>query len=741
MQEVEMPDGRIIEFPIGTSRDVINRVSEDYVRGMAAAGRGEMPAQAGPRVPGAIEEAPALSPAPAPTAPAADITAGLESLGGMRPMGAPAPAAGPMGVPAPAAGPVGTPAGEPQGGLNVTARDLGVDLQPVSSRAGKLDGEVSWQEGYLRSLIDEGLFLGAGDEMAAAVMATMEAPFSDRSWSEIYESALAEERGRLEAAPFSARLVGNLAGMAIPGSGAFQASRVATTLPRRIGALTGTGAAFGGTAGFLAGEGGLESRLESAAPAAVLGAVTAPAMAGATTLGGRLLQRFNLGDPERWSYDKLRQALLRSGLNPRQAERRLQDMGPEAIVADLTEDTRRKFGDVFRAPGTTRERAFAFLEGRQADQGERVIAETRRLLGENRKFGEVMDEIGKRQREMAVPLYEQAFQAPVEITNELRDLLGRPTFKKAALKAQQLAADEGRDIPKIIFEDEAGKLELVANPDMETFDWIKRALDDRIGYLMRNERADEARIIIGAKNKMLEILDDQVPVYKSARAVWEGEEKAKETLVAGQKYMRGLFEDKVREMQQIPPGKKDLYRLGALTEIEDKLYRAPEGGDKVKNLFGSPEKQRRMRQLFPDQASYDAFARRMQVEADFSKTFAQGRGSPTAERLQEADDTATNIAISLLDHNSLQAMFMDLLRRGVISDAQRGALGELFMRRGPEALQTMKQLARGLPQRTTRQYLESHFGKGLGGLSMAAGPVAAPILMDDTDDPEITVGP
>jgi hypothetical protein len=617
------------------------------------------------------------------------------------------------------------------------AADMGMNLKPMSQTMAETEAasDVSWREGYWRALIDEGLFLGAGDELAAATAATVEAPFSDRSWSEIYEDVLAHERGRLEAAPASARVVGNLAGLAIPGSGAFQGARLAATLPGRIGAMAGTGAAFGGLSGFLQGEGGLGPRLEEAVPAAAIGAVAAPVLTGAGSVGGRVLQRIGLGDPTRWAHDKLRQALLRSGLTPREAERRLQDMGPEAIVADLTEDTRRKFGDVFRAPGTTRDRAYRFLEGRQADQAERVIEDTRRIFGEQRQFGEVMDEIVKRQRELAAPLYEEARRAPVEITNELRELLGRPTLKRAARKAQQLAADEGRDIPRMVVENDAGELELVANPDMESFDWIKRALDDRIDYLLRNERGDEARIIVGAKNQMLEILDDQVPVYRVARATWEGEQKAKETLIAGERYMQGIFEDKAQEIAQIPPGKKDLYRLGALRAIEDKLFKAPEGADKVKQIFGSPEKKRRMKALFPDQSSFDAFERRMMIEADFSRTFAEGRGSPTAPRLAEAEDTGTDIAISLLDHGSLQAMIMDMLRRGVISDAQRGALGEVMMRRGPEALQTMKDLVRGLPQRSTRQYLEAHFGKGLGGLSMAVGPVGAQAIAEDPADP------
>ena len=709
-QPVQMPDGTLLTFPDDTPREVMLDAVRRHAERQGGATGAPPPAPAGPPLaPPQGQAGPPLAPPQGQgPAPPADIAAGLGSLEVMQPMAAP--------------GPVGTPGGEGQGGLSVTARDLGVDLQPLSGRAG---GEVSWQEGYLRSLIDEGVLLGAGDEMAAAVMATMEAPFSDRSWSEIYESALAQERGRLEAAPLSARLAGNLAGAAIPGAGVVQGTRQLATLPARIGALAGGGAAFGGLSGFLQGEGGLGPRAEEAAGSAALGAVATPALRGAQAVGGRLLGRVGATDAYNMAYDKLRQALLRSGLNPRQAERRLQDMGPEAVLADLTENTRRKFGDVIRQPGSTRDRAIEFLEGRQADQGERVLTEVRRLFGENRSFGDVLDEIVAEQKKLSTPLYEQAFQTPVDVTNELRSILNRPSFKKAAFKAQQLAGDEGRDIPQIIVRKDDGTEELVANPDLETFDWIKRALDDRIGFLLRNERGDEARILTMAKNEMLAALDEQVPVYKSARGVWEGQQKALETLKEGQRFMRGIFEDQQRALQVLPPGTKPLYRLGALREIEDKLYRSPEGADKVKALFGSPEKKRRMRALFPDQGSFEAFARRMEIEADFSRTFSEIRGSPTAARLQEAADTSADVAVSFLSGVQVRDMIGDLLRRGAFSEREMDALGDVMLRQGPEAVRTLRGLIRGLPKNTKRQAVERALGDAFGGLTIAAGPAAA----------------
>lgn len=167
---------------------------------------------------------------------------------------------------------------------------------------------------------------------------------------------------------------------------------------------------------------------------------------------------------------------------------------------------------------------------------------------------------------------------------------------------------------------------------------------------MCNECVDEVWIIVVVKNEMLVVFDEQVLVYRLVCVVWESQEKVKEILVVGKKYMCGLFEDKMCEMQQILLGKKVLYCLGVMIEIEDKFYWVFEGVDKVKQIFGLLEKCWWMWVLFFDQVFFDIFVWCMEIESEFFKIFVQGWGSFMVECLVEVEDIVGDIVISLLDN-------------------------------------------------------------------------------------------
>lgn len=97
----------------------------------------------------------------------------------------------------------------------------------------------------------------------------------------------------------------------------------------RVGQAAATGAAFGGTAGFASGEGGLPQRLESAGGGAATGAVLGATLEAAIPALGGLIQRVR-GNPRLYDPRVNRltpegeQAARQAGLDPAQASQALQ---------------------------------------------------------------------------------------------------------------------------------------------------------------------------------------------------------------------------------------------------------------------------------------------------------------------------------------------------------------------------------------------------------------------------------
>ena len=118
----------------------------------------------------------------------------------------------------------------------------------------------------------QGMTFGAGDEIVAAGASALDP-------NGTYDQYLDAERDRLTLGrdQFPKTAIGAEIGGAVMAPGAaFQAAKGAA-LPLRMGAAATTGAAQGGLYGFMTGEGGIESRLDSAADVAPYGAIAGPA--------------------------------------------------------------------------------------------------------------------------------------------------------------------------------------------------------------------------------------------------------------------------------------------------------------------------------------------------------------------------------------------------------------------------------------------------------------------------------
>lgn len=125
-------------------------------------------------------------------------------------------------------------------------------------------------------------------------------------------------------------------------------------------------------------------------------------------------------------------------------------------------------------------------------------------------------------KDAAQKLYHEAYDAGVDITRdatsgqflpknvvsgvkgEISVLLKRPAIQDAVNDARRLAANEG-----VAMKDMAGSI--------KGLDYVKRALDDKIGATNGNEQ----RILIDLKNRLLTTLDRLSPKYAEARTTFK----------------------------------------------------------------------------------------------------------------------------------------------------------------------------------------------------------------------------
>jgi hypothetical protein len=161
----------------------------------------------------------------------------------------------------------------------------------------------------------------------------------------------------------------------------------------------------------------------------------------------------------------------------------------------------------------------------------------------------------------ATPLYDAARAAVIPTDAMPTELLRRLRFAGALPQAIQKARVAGEPFD-------------ISNVD--TWDRMKRALDDRIAAAQRKGANDDVRIYTGLKNEVTNAIDAAVPEYAQARAAFAGHSEFLDALAAGRDAAGDAVPAEVvrREFGPLTPGEQDMYRLGMGNALREKLAKA-----------------------------------------------------------------------------------------------------------------------------------------------------------------------
>lgn len=195
------------------------------------------------------------------------------------------------------------------------------------------------------------------------------------------------------------------------------------------------------------------------------------------------------------------------------------------------------------------------------------------LLGNDGALAKADDIVTRRAAE-AGPLYAEARAAFIPSEAMPTDLLRRLKRSGALSQAQQKMAIDGQpfDIGRVT-----------------AWDYMKRALDDKIGAASRKGVNDDVRIYTGLKNEMTEAIDSAVPVYAQARQAFAGHSELLGALEDG----AGIFAPSVsreavkRDFAKLSPGEQEMFRLGAANALREKLANAKDTANLPHTVAGS----------------------------------------------------------------------------------------------------------------------------------------------------------
>lgn len=518
----------------------------------------------------------------------------------------------------------------------------------------------------------------------------------------------------------------------LPRAGAGALRRAAMTAPVQ-------GAVAGAVSGAGNAQGGMEARLGGAALGAGAGAVFG-AGGSAAVKAGRGVVRGVTGRAggKAGRADRLvAEALERDGADVGDLAR-ITTRKP-AMLADVAgENTRDLLDAAATVPSAGKDRIVSAIGQRNEGQARRVLADLERSVGiDARDAVDVADEIVQRRAAQARPLYERAYQRGVVQAPSVRAAIAEsPTFRAAFNEGRKIAREEGVEI-------------VDGEPTVQAVDYMKRGLDDLIERRMRSGKMGraQARALRNRLDGILADVDAEVPDYARARAAYAGESKLLDAVETGRKLLREDVRVSRKAVERMSEGEREMFRLGGIDAIRERVRESADGRDVVKVLFGTEDKRRTVRTLFPQGAEgtkqFDRFRRAMEQEAQMYATGAKVTGnSRTVARAQAVADLAgLNVGEALGTAGDVVTGNVPAVARRLTDAAGRKVAGGFARVRtrnaadeiaerltltpgSPEYKQLMDALARFAMERTARQQQSTVTARafGVGGGSTTGTP-------------------
>lgn len=498
--------------------------------------------------------------------------------------------------------------------------------------------------GLFGTVLDTLLGDPAGD-IAAEITGQERASMGDRYRSYRDDQRTQNDQARQDN-PWTYGLSELAGGLAVPGGatakGAQAASRVRSSL-RPLGAVAVSGAATGAGAGFgyseadtaagVAGDTAFGSGVGAVA-APVMSAATNFAVKGASNAAGRLKRAFDTDHAEQ-ARMKVGQALQDEGLvDPTAIRAKLEEMGPDATLADIGSNLQQLAVVASKTPGPGRTLAQDYVESRQSGQQSRLQRLVRDTLEPKwTDFRGYLHQVGEKRSKDAGEMYAAAYLQPVKPTPNLANLSRDNDYFKQALGRAVKTVKNKVDVS-------ADTSAVSADGMISTrmMDQVMRELQDMSGQAYRKGRNELGRDIKLVRDEVRREMFKQNPYLEKAMSIHRGGKELEDSANYGRDLLTGKkrLDDLTEVMEEWSESEVDSFRIGLVQGMYDKLEDVATGQNSGR--FAAPERVRSMlRQAFKDDDSYAKFMRGIEGENAMQATRNKVTGgSPTME-LQSAE--------------------------------------------------------------------------------------------------------
>jgi hypothetical protein len=320
------------------------------------------------------------------------------------------------------------------------------------------------------------------------------------------------------------------------------------------------------------------------------------------------------------------------GMTPAQVAAQANKLPEGGTIADAGgENLQRLAEDLVTSPGRAANIVTSTLDKRQAGAAGRVEATLGQVLGQKPGgYHAARKEIARDLKTRSKPLYEAAEKVPVSITDNMRGMMGRPEVE-AAMKTAAKTIRSGNK---------------VTGGSFRFWDQVKKELDDAANKAFQKGAKNKGGRIANTGKELLAELDQQVPSYKAARALWQGDKKAEEALEAGRKFMREDAEITADMLKGMAEGERAMFKIGAARALRDKMLGRSDTADVAKAWFNNPLMRERIDALFDDPRVRAKLHRAMRSEQRMFETAAKAKANSATARRQEG---VQNLARETLD--------------------------------------------------------------------------------------------
>ena len=563
---------------------------------------------------------------------------------------------------------------------NIQGQKLADVLSGLADQGGGEQKGIEFGTNILRQ-INQGLFLGFGDEIEAAIGSVPDiAKGGDISESFAKNiGAIRKSRGQFQQENPALSLGSEVAGGLF--TGGLGGAKLASQLPQAGAALKS--AVTVAPAAAVAGAGAADPQadlgfadslseriggaLKGVALGSAFGALTPKAqeiLSGAgQAVATKTREAFQGAQTK--ALRLINQAMERDALSVEKILRKKAVLGPQATLADVGDENIAQLVDnIAQQPGAAKARVKkALTERLQGQRGrlKELIKERVHPMAEN--LEEARTSLNEQLRVQASPLFNEAMDQPVSITKSMESILENPKVKNLIPKAiNQARADitlpqklrDGLNPPSASSPGVGLTGRQKPTPNMVTLHYVQRQLSDNIGTAIRQGKDNEVRILTNIKKALVKQIDAQVPVYQQARKIWSDGKSNEDALNLG----RDVFKEAKkgvgnveRLFNDMSVSEQEHFRLGASNEmfrlmdnVSDTLDGRP-AASMLNKIFGSPSQKQAVKAIIDDPKSFRNFERALKAERKFIDVSNKTLGnSATTRRLASQADQQLDVS-------------------------------------------------------------------------------------------------